>query len=307
MRRHELLEGLHKLVQPRTYLEIGVQTGRSLRYSRSCTIAVDPAFHLINEVLCDLHLVRATSDEFFARHRPLAHFPFPAADMAFIDGMHLAEYALRDLINVERHTLPTSVIVLDDMLPRHVDEAGRGRDAARTRGSAWAGDVYKVVATLRELRPDLVCLEVDTQPTGTVIILFPDADSTVLPAAYDELVEQSSCRTRRRSPTTSSDELVPSARRTCSTRPSGRSFGASVSGTGSRHARVCARNSTGSAPACLRDRSPQQTTRSTADCSSIAICSFRRHEGRALGRPPCLRGPPGAAGGSVAPPAVAVQ
>jgi len=189
VRRHELLEGLHELVQPRTYLEIGVQTGRSLRYSRSCTIAVDPAFHLINEVLCDLHLVRATSDEFFARHRPLAHFPFPAADMSFIDGMHLAEYALRDLINVERHTLPTSVIVLDDMLPRHVDEAGRGRDAARTRG-AWAGDVYKVVATLRELRPDLVCLEVDTEPTGTVIILLPDADSTVLPAAYDELVEQ---------------------------------------------------------------------------------------------------------------------
>lgn len=189
MRRHELLQGLHDLVQPRTYLEIGVQTGRSLRYSRNCTIAVDPAFSLVNEVLCDLHLVRATSDEFFARPQPLAHFPFPAADMAFIDGMHLAEYALRDLINVERHTLPTSVIVLDDMLPRHVDEAGRGREAARVRG-AWAGDVYKVVTTLRQLRPDLVCLEVDTQPTGTAIILLPDATSTVLPAAYDELVEQ---------------------------------------------------------------------------------------------------------------------
>lgn len=189
MRRHELLEGLHEQVRPRTYLEIGVQTGRSLRYSRSCTIAIDPAFSLVNEVLCDLHLVRATSDEFFARKHPLAHFPFPAADLAFIDGMHLAEYALRDLINVERYTLPTSVIVLDDMLPRHVDEAGRGREAAKARG-AWAGDVYKVVTALRELRPDLVCLEVDTQPTGTVVILLPDSESTALSAAYDELVEQ---------------------------------------------------------------------------------------------------------------------
>jgi len=189
VRRHELLQGLHELVQPRTYLEIGVQTGRSLRYSRACSIGVDPAFHLVNEVLCDLHLVRATSDEFFARRHPLAHFPFPAADLAFIDGMHLAEYALRDLINVEKYTLPTSVIVLDDMLPRHVDEAGRGREGARVRG-AWAGDVYKVVTTLRELRPDLVCLEVDTQPTGTVVILLPDAGSTVLASAYDQLVAE---------------------------------------------------------------------------------------------------------------------
>jgi hypothetical protein len=187
--RHELLEGLHELLQPRTYLEIGVQTGRSLRFSRSCTIGVDPAFSIVNEVLCDLHLVRATSDEFFAREHPLAHFPFPAADLAFIDGMHLSEYALRDLINVERYTLPTSVIVLDDMLPRHVDEAGRGREAARRRG-AWAGDVYKVVTTVRELRPDVVCLEVDTKPTGTVVLLLPDASSTVLSSAYDGLVEE---------------------------------------------------------------------------------------------------------------------
>lgn len=189
MRRHELLKHLHELLKPRTYLEIGVQGGRSLTYSRTRTIGVDPAFSITHEVLCDLHLVRATSDEFFARKNPLAHFGAPLVDLAFIDGMHLSEYALRDLINVERYTHPASVIVLDDMLPRHVDEAGRGREAAARRG-AWAGDVYKVISTVREMRPDIVCLEVDTSPTGTVVLFLPDATSTVLPSAYDDLAEQ---------------------------------------------------------------------------------------------------------------------
>ncbi len=42
---------------------------------------------------------------------------------------------------------------------------------------------------LRTIRPDLVCLEVDTAPTGTVVVLLPDAASTTLMSAYDDLVE----------------------------------------------------------------------------------------------------------------------
>ena len=102
--------------------------------------------------------------------------------------MHLAEYALRDFINTERHAHPASVIVLDDMLPRIPVEGARDR---RTRAvpRSWAGDVYKVVDALRSLRPDLVCLELDTRPTGTVVVLLPDRSSTALAAAYDDLVE----------------------------------------------------------------------------------------------------------------------
>jgi hypothetical protein len=188
VRRHDLLQRLHELLQPRSYLEIGVSSGASMTLSRARSIGVDPAFHVERELWCDLHLVRATSDEFFARRHPLAHFDEPAVDLAFIDGMHLAEYALRDFVNTERLAHAASVIVLDDMLPRHPDEAGRNRALGRVRG-AWAGDVFKVVETLRELRPDLVVLEVDTQPTGTVLVLNPDAASEVLATAYDDLVE----------------------------------------------------------------------------------------------------------------------
>ena len=52
-------------------------------------------------------------------------------DLAFVDGMHLAEYALRDVLAVERFTLPTSVIVLDDMLPAHGRDGGPQTHHAR--------------------------------------------------------------------------------------------------------------------------------------------------------------------------------
>lgn len=93
--------------------------------------------------------------------------------------MHLAEFALRDFIYVEAYTARTSVVVFDDMLPRNVTEAARDRQTV-----AWTGDVFKVTHVLQQLRPDLVVLEVDTQPTGTVVVLLPDARSTTLAEHY---------------------------------------------------------------------------------------------------------------------------
>jgi hypothetical protein len=149
---------------------------------------VDPYFGIRRELHCDLHLIRASSDEFFASPGAFDHFDGRAFDLAFIDGMHLSEYVLRDFINTERHAHPASVIVFDDMLPRVPVEGLRERRDAREHGS-WAGDVYKIVDTLRSLRPDIVCLELDTTPTGTVAVLLPDSSSTTLTKAYDEVVE----------------------------------------------------------------------------------------------------------------------
>ncbi|MCW2817156.1 MAG: methyltransferase type 11 [Nocardioides sp.] len=188
MRRHDLLAELHRLLAPRTYLEIGVNVGGSMTLSRTRSIGVDPYFSVDREIMCDVHLVRTSSDEFFARQHPLAHFDEPLIDLAFIDGMHLAEYAFRDFVNVERFCHPGSVVVIDDMLPRDVPEARRDRSVPSGK-PAWAGDVYKILGTLRELRPDLVCLEVDTAPTGVVVVLNPDATNTVLVEAADDVVE----------------------------------------------------------------------------------------------------------------------
>lgn len=205
MKRHEFLRELHKVSANRNYLEIGVNDGRSLTLSRVPSIAIDPAFKVVSEIKCDVHLVKATSDDFFARTNPLGHLkggrhplrnlrrgrsPIgywrrTTLDLSFIDGMHLFEYALRDFINVEKHSDWGSVIVLDDMLPRSIDEAARDRHT-----NAWTGDVYKMIEVLNRFRPDLVTVLVDTQPTGQLIVFGADPNNTVLKDKYDEIIAE---------------------------------------------------------------------------------------------------------------------
>lgn len=183
--RHQFLQALHEVVRPRTYLEIGVNDGASLRLSRVPTVAIDPAFKVTHEIRTNVHLARSTSDEFFSRRDPLAHLPRPLIDLAFIDGMHLSDFTLRDFMNVEKFCGPGSVIVFDDMLSRNIDEAARDRHTG-----PWTGDVYKVLAALRELRPDLITLDVNTQGSGVGVVLIPDPTSRVLHDNYDRLVAE---------------------------------------------------------------------------------------------------------------------
>ncbi len=181
MTRHELLQGLHQKIRPRTYLEIGIRTGRSMVLSRCRSIGVDPFFKIDNPIHCDVQLIKATSDDFFARDEPLAHFDGVPVDLAFIDGMHLSDFALRDFINVEPFMADTGVVVLDDVLPRNGLEAARDR-----KTEPWTGDVYKVVEILRRRRPDLVVLLVNTAPTGTAVVVGVDQASAILRDAYAE-------------------------------------------------------------------------------------------------------------------------
>jgi hypothetical protein len=179
MTRHELLQVLHDRTRPRTYLEIGIRTGNSMALSRTRSIGVDPFFKIDKPIQCDVQLIKATSDDFFARDNPLAHFNGVAVDLAFIDGMHLSDFALRDFINIEPFMADTGVVVLDDVLPRNGLEAARNR-----KTEPWTGDVYKVVEILRRTRPDLVVLLVNTAPTGTALVVGVDQTSTVLQDAY---------------------------------------------------------------------------------------------------------------------------
>jgi hypothetical protein len=183
---YEFLEHVHRAYQPRSYLEIGINTGSSLALSRTRTIAIDPAFEITQEIACDVQVVKATSDEFFARDDGLAHFSNRRIDLAFVDGLHLFEFALRDFMNVERHSAWTSVIVIDDVLPRNPNRARRNRGTL----AAWPGDVFKITEVLTRYRPDLFLLSLDTEPTGVLLILGADRQSRVLEDHYDEIVAQ---------------------------------------------------------------------------------------------------------------------
>ena len=163
----DFLGRLHEQLKPRTYLEIGVRHGQSLGQSRSRSIGVDPDFQVNHALPGAVSLVRSTSDDYFhdldrAGETPFRDLP---VDLAFIDGMHLFEYALRDFANVERYVGAASVVAFDDMFPRNVDEAARDRHT-----QAWTGDVFRVMLALQRDRPDLRQVRVDTEPTGLLLI-----------------------------------------------------------------------------------------------------------------------------------------
>ena len=179
MTRHELLGLLHQKMQPRTYLEIGIRTGNSMALSRTRSIGMDPYFKIDKPIRCDVQLIKATSDDVFAGDDPLAHFGGVPVDLAFIDGMHLSDFALRDFINIEPFMADTGVIVIDDVLPRNGLEAARDR-----KTEPWTGDVYKVIEILRRRRPDLVVLLINTAPTGTAVVVGVDQASTILRDSY---------------------------------------------------------------------------------------------------------------------------
>jgi predicted O-methyltransferase YrrM len=132
----DFLARLHGAVEPETYLEIGLRNGDSLALAGCPALGVDPAFNVKVELGDNVTLLRETSDEYFGRDKPLKPLSGKRVDMAFIDGMHLSEFALRDFIGVERLSRWTGVVIFDDILPRTIEEANRDR---RTR--AWTGDV----------------------------------------------------------------------------------------------------------------------------------------------------------------------
>ena len=173
------------MLQPSTYLEVGVRKGASLALSRARSVGIDPRHAIEVKLRTGASVFTATSDDYFARADALAPFDGRAIDLGLIDGMHLFEYALRDYINIERRSEWWSVIVFDDVLPRDPDQTMRDRTTP-----SWTGDVFKMISVLGEHRPDLACLRVDVAPTGLLIVLGADRSSTALVDRYDDLLAE---------------------------------------------------------------------------------------------------------------------
>lgn len=191
-----VLGRFHEFLSPRNYFEIGTQTGATLALARCASVSVDPNYVLSTDVLGSkpsCFLFQTTSDDFFRRHDLTALLGGPV-ELAFLDGMHLFEFLLRDFINTERHCRPNSVILLHDCLPLDHWMAQRIYDAtvrARSRYKGWwTGDVWKMVPLLRKHRPDLEITVLDAPPTGLVAITNLDPRSTVLADRYAALLRE---------------------------------------------------------------------------------------------------------------------
>jgi hypothetical protein len=177
---------LHEQFRVARYIEVGARTGTSLALARGCAVAIDPVFAIKSDVWAgktQLHLFQMTSDDFFACHDP-APYLGGAADLAFVDGLHHFEFALRDFMNCEAHCRPGGAVALHDCIP--LDFAMARRLRSLDNGDlepvtfAWAGDVWRVLRVLATWRPELRIALLDARPTGLAVVTGLDPASRVL-------------------------------------------------------------------------------------------------------------------------------
>ncbi len=178
---------MHVRLLPRTYVEIGVNRGNSLTLALPGTraVGIDPEPRLRHPISRSTKVFPWDSDTFFEMWDLEDVLGGRKVDLAFIDGMHLFEFALRDFANLEPHCTPESVIVLHDCLPANPRVAARKRPKRR-----WTGDVWKLAVCLRRYRPDLQTTVLDVPASGLGIVRSLDPKSTVLRDQRREILRE---------------------------------------------------------------------------------------------------------------------
>lgn len=179
---YKYLKNIQNKLNPKTYLEIGVRNGASIVLApKSATCyGVDPVPAIRVNLSKKTKIYPQTSDDFFKQNENL-----PTFDLAFIDGMHLFDFVLRDFINTEKHCHKNSTIVLHDTVPKDEITARRNRCT-----DFWTGDVYKIILILKKYRPDLEVHNLDIKPSGLAIVKNLNPESTTLSDNYDKIIEE---------------------------------------------------------------------------------------------------------------------
>jgi hypothetical protein len=134
--------------QYQTYLEIGTAHGSNYKKINCKTkVGIEPKKFKSSS---ELEILPITSDEFFAAN-PLRF------DIIFIDGLHIKEQVLKDIMNSLDVLSANGVIVCHDMLPKTKEAANPDRHIAMVESKKWDwnGNCYAAWLRLREKRPDL--------------------------------------------------------------------------------------------------------------------------------------------------------
>jgi hypothetical protein len=150
----------------KNYLEIGVSNGHIFfRIKTTFKIAVDPDFQfdifrrmgkaILNPYNLFNKYYEITSDDFFAKHSDEV-IGNRKIDIAFVDGMHEYDFALRDIENSLKYLDDNGVIIVHDCNPLTKDAARPFSEFAvdNKQNTLWNGDVWKAIVHLRQ-RNDL--------------------------------------------------------------------------------------------------------------------------------------------------------
>jgi hypothetical protein len=186
----DVLQQLHLKLKPDWYLEVGSRSGRSLALAQRNYVAIDPVFERFPDRPVNgyrMHFLAMTSDAVFESGFLAREEIRPA--FGFLDGMHLAEFLMRDFMNFEAAATPGATVALHDCVPTtHAMETRD--DSLIATGKPWTGDVWKVLWWVATHRPDLEINVLDAWPTGLVVIRGLDPQNRVLPDLYDRFVAE---------------------------------------------------------------------------------------------------------------------
>lgn len=186
----QVMRRIHAYLKPRSYVEIGVSRGDSFALAGADTIAigVDPAPEITYTLPPPAKVFRKTSDEFFSSHDLRAELQGRPVQLAFIDGLHLFEYALRDFMNLEKYCAHDSAILIHDCYPLDRITAERERQT-----NFWSGDVWKLIVCLKKYRPDLAIHTIAAAPTGLAVIKNLNPASKVIEENLERLYSEYIC------------------------------------------------------------------------------------------------------------------
>jgi len=141
------------------YLEIGVESGftfNNVHFKNKKGIDPCPTFKSEDVIL-------KTSDNFFEdlfksftdhdnSSSVVENHNYDLFDLVFIDGMHQVEYVINDVNNSIKCLTKNGKIILDDIIPLHVDEQHKvpvnykiENNIVKYTTVPWTGDVWKVV------------------------------------------------------------------------------------------------------------------------------------------------------------------
>lgn len=182
---YQVIGHIHEWQRPRLYIEIGIATGGALALAAPETISlgIDPTPQVTRSFQNDTRIFGTTSDAFFATQDLHALTGYAAFDLAFIDGLHNFDQALKDFMNLEKRAHHGSIVLVHDCWPLTAETSTR-----RQQTTFWSGDTWKLVPLLKHYRPDLTIRTITTPPTGLAVITGLDPTSTVLEQGLADMV-----------------------------------------------------------------------------------------------------------------------
>lgn len=164
----QLIQHLINFNRYKSYLEVGVKNRRTFdNITCEQKVGIDPVLIISSEKEKGIDMFKQDSDTFFKENKN-------TFDIVLVDGLHLYEQAMKDVINSWNCLNLNGAIVIHDCLPKTAVMCSRKRVTRE-----WTGDVWKVIVWFRKGYAKIPCSVINIDYGCGVIIKTTDKKLTI--------------------------------------------------------------------------------------------------------------------------------